>query len=142
MCVTNEKDTVQQRQIWSTFVTVLECSKTEITDGTGILVLVRVLWDMISKIHWQFLHSFFKNALESSCNFNPIEIMWRKLVCSMCLKSVPMATWRLHTLWRFTVPAYYHSISLYDHTIQIDELCNGINWLKYKPNFVCCDIIT
>ena len=46
------------------FFTVLWFSKTKITDGTGILALVRVMWDMISKIYWQFLHSFFKNTLE------------------------------------------------------------------------------
>ena len=35
--VTNETDTALQLQIWSTFVTVLWCSKIEITDGTGII---------------------------------------------------------------------------------------------------------
>ena len=104
--ITNEKDMALQRQIWSTFVTLLWCSKTKITNGTGILVLVRVLWDMISKIYWQFWHSFLKNVLESIYNFNPIEITWRKMVHSFCLKPVSMATWRLHTLWRFTVPAF------------------------------------
>ena len=65
---------------FETYVTVLWCSKTEITDGTGILVLVRVLWDiMISKIYWhKFQHSFFKNAHESRYYFNPTEIMWSK----------------------------------------------------------------
>ena len=92
VCVTNEKDMPLQWQIWSTFVTVLWCSKTKITDGTRILIIVRVLWDMISKIFWQFWHSFFKYAkkLESSYNFNPIEITWRKMVCSVCLKPVSM----------------------------------------------------
>ena len=108
VCITNEKGKAQQQQIWSTFVTVLWCSKTKITDRTEILVLVRVLWGMIFKIYWQFWHSFFKNALESSCNFNPIEIMWRNMVRSVCLKPVLMAMWRLHTLRRFTVPAYWH----------------------------------
>ena len=45
VCVTNERETALQWQIWSTFVTGLWCSKTEITDGTGIFVLVRVLWE-------------------------------------------------------------------------------------------------
>ena len=63
VCITNEKDTALQRQIWSTFVTGLWCSKTEIKNGTGILVLVRVLWDRISKIYWQFWHSLLKNTL-------------------------------------------------------------------------------
>ena len=62
--------------IWSTFVTVLWFSKTEIADETGILALVRVLWDVIFKILWQFWHSFFKNTLESSYNFCPIEMMF------------------------------------------------------------------
>ena len=105
VCDTNEKDMALLQQIWSTFATVLWFSKTKITDGTGILVLVRVLWDMISKIYWQFWHSFFKNALESSYNFNPIEITWRKIKCSVCLTPVSMAVWGLHALWRFTVPA-------------------------------------
>ena len=61
-------------KIWSTIVTVLWLSKIKITDWTGILVLVRVLWDVISKIYWQVWHSFFKNTLESSYNFCPIEI--------------------------------------------------------------------
>ena len=106
VCVTNEKDMALQWQIWSPSVTVLWCSKTKISDGTRILVLVRVLWDMISKVYWQFWHSFFKNALESSYNFNPIEITWRNLVRSVCLKPVSIAMWRLHTLWCFSVPAY------------------------------------
>ena len=42
--------------------------------------------------------SFFKNALERSCNSNPIEITRRKMV--------PFCYWRLHILWHFTVPAY------------------------------------
>ena len=86
VCVTNEKDTAQQRQIWSTSFIVLWCSKIEITDGTGIFGLVRVLWDIIFKIYWQFWQSFFKNALESSYNFNPIEITWRKMVRTVCFK--------------------------------------------------------
>ena len=35
-----------------------------------------------------------------------IEITHRKMVRSVCLKPVSMATWRLHTLWRFTFTAY------------------------------------
>ena len=52
------------------FIIVVWFSKTEITDGTGILVLVRVLWDVISKIYWQFWHCFFKNTLGSSYNLS------------------------------------------------------------------------
>ena len=99
------------RKIWhysgkirSTFVIVLWFSKTEITDGTGILVLVRVLWDVISKIYWQFRHCFLQIRLEICYNFCPIEITWRKMVTFSL--PVSMATWRLHTLWRFTLPAY------------------------------------
>ena len=106
VCITNEKDMALQQQIWSTFVTVLWCSQTKITDRTRILILMRVFWDMISKIYWQFWHSFFKNVLESSYNFNRIAITWRKMVRSVCLKPVSMGTWRLHTLSCFTVPVY------------------------------------
>ena len=111
--VTNEEDLALQWQIWSTFC---RCSKTKITDRTGTLVLVRVSWDMISKIYWQFWHSFFKNALESGYNFNPIEIMWRKMIHSICLTPVSMATWHLHTLWRFTVSAYTSAAKWCVHT--------------------------
>ena len=44
VCVTNGKDIALQRQIWSTFVTVLWFRKTEIQNRIGVLVLVRVLW--------------------------------------------------------------------------------------------------
>ena len=103
--VTNGKDMALQRQIWSTFVTLLWFRKTEIQDRARILVLVRVLWVTISKIYWQFWHSFFKYTFKSSSNFYPTEITWRKMARSICLKPVSMER-RLHTLWRFTVPAY------------------------------------
>ena len=106
MCVANEKDMALRRKIWSRFVTVLWCSKTEITDRTGILVLERVLWDMIFKIYWQFWRSFFKKCTRKQLQFNPIEITWRKMVRSVCVTAVSMATWRLHTLWHFTKSLY------------------------------------
>ena len=65
-----------------------------------------VLWVMISKFTENFGIISSKMALQSSYNFDPIEITWRKIVCSVCLKPVSMATWHLHTLWLFTVPAY------------------------------------
>ena len=83
-------------KIWSVFVTLSWFSKTEITDGTGILVFVRVLWDVISTIYWQFCHCFFKNTLKSSYNVCPIKITWRKMILSVCLTPVSMAMWRLH----------------------------------------------
>ena len=64
------------------------------------------LWDVISKIYRQFWHSLFKNTLDSSYNFCPIKIMWRKMISSVCLTPVPMATWHLHTWWCLTVPVY------------------------------------
>ena len=111
--VTNGKDMTLQLQIWSRFVTVLWFCKTNIPDWTGTLVLVRVLWDMISKIYWQFWHSFFKNTFENSYNCYPVEIMWRKMVRSLCLKPVSIETWCLHTLWHFTVPAYAAWLGIY-----------------------------
>ena len=74
VCVTNGKDVALQRQIWSTFVTVLWFHKTEIQNSAGILVLVRVLWVTISKIHWQFWHSFFKYTFKSNSNVYTIGI--------------------------------------------------------------------
>ena len=92
------RGTLPSRIFTVTFVTVLWCSKTKITDGTGILVLVRVLWDTISKIYWQFWRSFFKNELQSKYNLNPIEITWRKMVCDtntmLFIYSI-----REHSLW-------------------------------------------
>ena len=124
LCVTNEKDMALQQQIWSSFISILWCSKSKITDGTGILVLVRVLWDMISKIYWQFWHSFFKNALESRYNFNSIEITWRKMVPSVCLPPVSMALWH----------CIHQDISLYQHigiTVMMATLWMG-RWSDWR----------
>ena len=84
--------------------------------GTGIMVFVRVLWDIMFKMYWKICHSFFKNALESSNSFNPNEITRRKVACSVCLKPVPMATRRLHTLWRFTYQRIYLMLVISDHS--------------------------
>ena len=121
VCFTNGKDMALQRQIWSTFVTVLWVRKTEIQDRAGILVLVRVLWVRIPKIYWQFWQSFFKYSFKSSSNFYPIGITWRKMARAVCLQPVSMETWRLHTLWRFTVPAYrqQHFVSIGKGAIQM-----------------------
>ena len=54
----------------------------------GILVLVNVLWVTISKIYRQFWHGFFKYIFKSSFNFYAIEITWRKMARSVCLKPV------------------------------------------------------
>ena len=103
---------VLQRQIWSTFVTVLWFGKTKFTDRTGILVLVRLLWDVISKIYWQ-LRQFLQKYTLKLLQFLSHWIMWRKMVRLVCLPSVSMATWHLHILWHFTVPAYsYHDESI------------------------------
>ena len=40
-----------------------------------------------------------------SCEGLVRRIMWRKMVCSVCLRPVSVATWRLH-FWRFIVPAH------------------------------------
>ena len=74
---TSGKDIAVQLQIWSSFVTVL-WRKTEIQNRVWIFVLVRVLWVMISRIFWQFWHSFFKFMFKSSSNFYPIGITWWK----------------------------------------------------------------
>ena len=42
------------------------------------------LWVMISKIYWQFWHSFFKYTFKSSSNFLSIGITWRKMARSVC----------------------------------------------------------
>ena len=73
----------------------------EITGGTRISVLERVSWDVSSKIYWQFWHCSFKNTLESSYNFCPIEITWRKLLRSVCLTPLSRATWRFAYIMTF-----------------------------------------
>ena len=72
VCVTNGKDMALQRQIWSTFVTVLWFRKTEFQDSAGILILVRVLWVTISKIYWQFWHGCLKYTFKSSSTFSSL----------------------------------------------------------------------
>ena len=106
-CVfTNGQDmTLLQHLIWSTFVAELWFHKTKIQDRARILDLVRVLWVTISKVYWQFWHSFLNYTFKSRSIFHPIWMTWRKLVHSVCLKSVSRKPWHLHTLWRFTVPA-------------------------------------
>ena len=54
-------------------VTVLWYSKTKITNKAGILVFVRVLWDMISKIYRQFWQSFFKKYLKAVTILIPLK---------------------------------------------------------------------
>ena len=48
------------------------------------------------------------NTFKSSSNFDPIEITYRTMACSVCLKPVSIETWciKLHTPWHFTVPVY------------------------------------
>ena len=53
------KDIPLQQQFWS-FVTVLWFCKIKIQETAKMLVLVIVLWVTISKVYWQFWHSFFK----------------------------------------------------------------------------------
>ena len=130
VCVTNEKYMALLLQIWSTFVTVLRCSKTKITDGSRLLASVRVLWDIISKIYWQLWHSFFKNALESSYNFNIIEITWRKMARSVWLKPVSLATWCLHTstynVKRWTSRAWWRKSNVLHGVLTRQLVCDVI----------------
>ena len=111
-------------KIWLTFVRVLWFSKTVITDGTQIWVFVRVLWDVISKIYWQFWHCFVKNTLESRYSFCPIEIMWRKMVRSVCLTPVSMQS----------EVCIHHDVSLYQRTcIMSLIITRGIGQLQHRP---------
>ena len=86
VCVTtNEKDTAQRQILSTTFVTVLWCSKTVITDVIGILVLVRYDFQNLT-VNIGIVSS--RMHLKTSHNFNPIEITWRKMVSSVCLTPV------------------------------------------------------
>ena len=80
------------------------------------------LWEScelrFTKFTDNFWHSFFKYTFKSSSHFYPIEITGRKMVRSVCLKPVSMETWRLHTLWRFTVPAYIGYMHLFDANLR------------------------
>ena len=107
VCIANGKDMALQRLIWSTFVTVLWFRKTKIPDRAWRLVLVRNCELWIPKFTDNFgtvSSNMYKKAVTI---FIPLKKMWRKMVPSVCLKPVSLATWRLHTLCRFTVPACY-----------------------------------
>ena len=72
------------------------------------------IWFLKFTENFGIVFFFFLNALENSYNINPIEIMWRKMVRSICLKPVAMAS--LHTLkWRFTIPAHCTGASVGDY---------------------------
>ena len=85
-----------------------------------------------------------KNALKSNYNYNPIEITWRKTVCSVCLKPVSMATWRWHTLWRFTLPANslnwgekeFEFFLLYPRDRHLGIICMTIACARFASTFV------
>ena len=71
----------------------------------------RFLWgESLVRFNFQnlltILAQFLQYTFNSNSNFYPIEITWRKMTHSVCLKPVSMEMWRMHTLWRFTVPAY------------------------------------
>ena len=51
--------------------------------------------------------SFFKYTFKRSSNFLSHWNNMEKMARSICLNPVSLKTWRLHTLWRFTVLAYY-----------------------------------
>ena len=110
-------------------------SNTEIQDRTRVMVLVRVSWVTISRIYWQFWHSFFKYTFESSFNIYPIEITWRKMVRTICLKPVSMATWHLHTLLHFIVPLPYYTIQNMSFTFiftRVNLFDTGMTFLHYE----------
>ena len=65
--------------------------------------------------------------------FYTIEITWKKMSRSVCLKPVSMATWSLHTLWCFTLPAYYSRILRVDSSIPIPKF-RLLNWCIYGNN--------
>ena len=144
ICVTNEKLTAFQRQIWQTFVTRLWCCKTKITDGTGIWFMWESceIWFLEVTANFGIVPS--KNALQSNYNYNPIEITWRKTVCSVCLKPVSMATWRWHTLWRFTLPANslnwaekeFEFFLLYPRDRHLCIICMTIACARFASTFV------
>ena len=68
VCVANEKLMVLSGK-FDQQLSLYRGSVNHNSDGTGILVLVRILWDRIFKIYLQFWRSFFKNTLVNSYNF-------------------------------------------------------------------------
>ena len=119
---------------WSTFVNVLWSSKTKITDGIGILVLVRVLSDTVSKIYRQLWHNFFKNTLENLLQFLSHWNDMEKNGTSVCLTPVSMATWCLHILWCFTVPVFWtHDHKVVDSIALSDPFVESLSKTLYLP---------
>ena len=94
-----------QRQIWSKFDTV---AVFKTWPGYWFLrESCELGFPNLLTILAKFLQIY---TFKSSSNFYPIGKTWRKMARSVCLKPVSMETWRLHILWRFTVPALYQRI--------------------------------
>ena len=111
VCVTNEKDIALQQHSWSTFVTELWCSKTNILNREIGSCEIRFL-----KFTDNFGLVSSKMHMKTVTILIPTEITWKKMARSVCLTPVSMVMWRLHTLWLFTVPAYTIHMTTYRST--------------------------
>ena len=106
--------------------------KLKLQTGPRLLVLLSVLLDMISKIYWEFWHSFFKNALKSSCNFDPIEIMWWKWYIQIVWNQCHWQCDCIHydvSLYQRMLTGYFHGVNVAEH-----KLCGK---KKESTQFAC-----
>ena len=67
-----------------------------------------------ASISWIFALFFDTSFQRAHLNFSHWNNTEKNVVRSVCLKPVSMATWRLHTLWRFTFTAYTPSESKHE----------------------------
>ena len=59
------------------------------------------------------LAQFLQKCTWNQLNFNPIEIIWRKMICSVCLTPGSMAMWHLHSRGLSTWVAKISGLSLF-----------------------------
>ena len=119
-------------KIWLIFVTVLWFNKTEIADGPGGSCESLVRFDFQNLLT---ILALFLKKRTSSYNFCPIEITWRKLVRSVCLTPVSMATWLLHNM----TSTFHCTNAFADKVIRHNPPLPGLSvhaltWLEPRSN--------
>ena len=87
------------------------CWETKNLAGVSHWVMLTLYRKATRHLSPEFLLPFSTRAFKVRAWFFLIEITQRKIVRSVCSKPVSMATWRLHTLWRFTFTAYWFDVN-------------------------------
>ena len=95
------------------FITVFWCSKTKIAGD------IKILGSCESLMRYNFQNLLttvtqFQKYTWKQLQFWSHEITWSKMVHSVCLTPVSLATWHLNTLWYFTVPVYSRLTQLHN----------------------------